>query len=55
MSFNLKAYNTFGLDVEATYGFVINDFVMFDMAFKKIKEYIYGSVKISVYTKEASI
>lgn len=38
MSFNLKAYNTFGLNVEATYGFVINDFVMFDMAFKKIKE-----------------
>ncbi len=38
MAFSLKKYNTFGLEVEATWGIEINDFVMFDMAFKKIKE-----------------
>lgn len=38
MSFNLKSYNTFGLDVEAAYGYVIRDFAMFGMAFKKIKD-----------------
>ena len=38
MSFNLKSYNTFGLDVEAAYGYVIRDFAMFGMALKKIKD-----------------
>ena len=38
VAFSLKKYNTFGLEVEATWGIEINDFVMFDMAFKKIKE-----------------
>ncbi|WP_294493622.1 UDP-N-acetylmuramate dehydrogenase [uncultured Ruminobacter sp.] len=38
MPFNLKSYNTFGLDVDAAYGYVIRDFAMFGMAFKKIKD-----------------
>lgn len=38
MAFNLKKYNTFGLDINAIKGFEITDFAMFSMAFAEIKK-----------------
>lgn len=38
MSFSLKPYNTFGLDVKARDGMVVRDFAMFPAAFDKIRK-----------------
>ncbi len=38
MSFSLKPYNTFGLDVRARDGIVVRDFAMFPAAFDKIRK-----------------
>lgn len=35
MSFNLEKYNTFGLEVKAAFGFVLNDMAMLPLILKK--------------------
>lgn len=44
MSFNLEKYNTFGLEVKAAFGFVLNDMAMLPLILKKISESQHGFI-----------
>ena len=51
MAFSLKKYNTFGLEVEATWGIEINDFAVKEKALKDVK-YVLNTFKFKTKNTE---